>query len=71
MVASSRLGLYTSIFITFAEGSSGKSTIALALLNPLRAKVEKVDVFRPVARSRDEPDYPSQMLLNHGCVDLA
>ena len=60
----------TSIYITSAEGSSGKSTIALGILDALRAKVEKVGVFRPVARSREDPDYVLQMLLDHDGVDL-
>ena len=60
----------TSIYITSAEGSSGKSTVALGVLDALRAKVEKVGVFRPVSRSRSEPDYVLQMLLAHDGVDL-
>ena len=60
----------TSIYITSAEGSSGKSTVALGVLDTLRAKVEKVGVFRPVSRSRTEPDYVLQMLLAHDGVDL-
>ena len=60
----------TSIYITSAEGSSGKSTVALGVLDTLRAKVENVGVFRPVSRSRTEPDYVLQMLLAHDGVDL-
>jgi phosphate acetyltransferase len=60
----------TSIYITSAEGSSGKSTVALGVLDALRAKVEKVGVFRPVSRSHSEPDYVLQMLLAHDGVDL-
>jgi phosphate acetyltransferase len=63
--------MVTSIYITSAEGSSGKSTIALGILDALRAKVETVGVFRPVARSGEEPDYVLQMLLEHDGVDLA
>ena len=32
----------TSIYISSAEGSSGKSTIALGILDALRARVERV-----------------------------
>jgi phosphate acetyltransferase len=44
--------------------------VALGVLDALRAKVEKVGVFRPVSRSRSEPDYVLQMLLAHDGVDL-
>jgi len=44
--------------------------VALGVLDTLRAKVEKVGVFRPVSRSRTEPDYVLQMLLAHDGVDL-
>ena len=60
----------TSVYISSAEGSSGKSTIALGILDALRAKVERVGVFRPVARSQQEPDYVLQMLLDHDGADL-
>jgi phosphate acetyltransferase len=60
----------TSVYVTSAEGSSGKSTIALGILDSLRATVERVGVFRPIARSRNEPDYVLQMLLAHDGVDL-
>ena len=60
----------TSIYITSAEESSGKSTMALGVLDALRAKVEKVGVFRPVARSKEEPDHVLQRLLDHDGVDL-
>jgi phosphate acetyltransferase len=59
-----------SIYITSAEGSSGKSTVALGILDALRAKVEKVGVFRPIARSLSERDYVLEMLLDHDGVDL-
>jgi len=59
-----------SIYITSAEGSSGKSTVALGILDSLRAQVERVGVFRPIARSLDERDYVLEMLLDHDGVDL-
>jgi phosphate acetyltransferase len=59
-----------SIYITSAEGSSGKSTVALGILDSLRGQVERVGVFRPIARSLNEPDYVLEMLLAHDGVDL-
>ena len=54
-----------SIYITSAEGHSGKSTIALGVLDTLRRSVQRVAVFRPVARSVTARDYVLEMLLEH------
>ena len=59
-----------SIYITSAEGHSGKSSIALGVLDTLLRGVEKVGVFRPVARSTQERDYVVELLLAHDGVDL-
>ncbi|WP_292725877.1 AAA family ATPase, partial [Microbacterium sp. UBA837] len=40
-----------SIFITSAEGHSGKSTIALGVLDALSHATPRVGVFRAIARS--------------------
>ncbi|MEQ6897640.1 phosphate acetyltransferase [Microbacterium sp. KR10-403] len=60
-----------SIFITSAEGHSGKSTIALGVLDALSHATPRVGVFRPIARSTAERDYVLDMLLEHDGVDLA
>ena len=60
-----------SIYITSVEGHSGKSTIALGVLDVLSRATPRVGVFRAIARSTDEPDYVLQMLLDHDGVDLA
>ena len=54
-----------SIYLTSAEGHSGKSTIALGVLDALVRTAPRVGVFRAIARSTDEPDYVLQMLLGH------
>ena len=59
-----------SIYITSAEGHSGKSTVALGVLDTLLRGVERVGVFRPVARSTDEPDFVLELLLAHDGVNL-
>ena len=59
-----------SIFITSAEGHSGKSTIALGVLDALSHAAPRVGVFRPIARSTVERDYVLEMLLDHDSVDL-
>jgi len=59
-----------SIYITSAEGHSGKSSIALGVLDTLMREIEHVGVFRPIARSITERDYVLDLLLAHDGVDL-
>lgn len=60
-----------SIFITSAEGHSGKSSVALGVLATLGHATPRVGVFRAIARSTIERDYVLEMLLAHDGVDLA
>jgi len=60
----------SGVYITAAEGLSGKSTVALGILDALAARVSTVGVFRPVARSLGEPDYVLELLLSHNAVSL-
>jgi phosphate acetyltransferase len=59
-----------SIFITSSEGHSGKSTVALGVLDTLSRATPRVGVFRAIARSTSERDYVLAMLLDHDGVDL-
>ena len=59
-----------SIYITSAEGHSGKSTVALGVLDTLSHSVQRVGVFRPIARSITERDFVLELLLGHDGVDL-
>lgn len=59
-----------SIYITSAEGDTGKSTIALGVVDLLTRSVTRVGIFRPVARSTDQRDYVLDLLLAHDGVDL-
>ncbi|WP_445443503.1 phosphate acetyltransferase [Clavibacter sp. km1a] len=59
-----------SIYITSAEGHSGKSTVALGVLDTLTHQIQRVGVFRPIARSIVERDYVLEALLSHDGVDL-
>jgi phosphate acetyltransferase len=43
-----------NLYITSAEGNSGKSTVALGVLNALSSRVQRVGVFRPIARVSPE-----------------
>ncbi|MFV0374672.1 phosphate acetyltransferase [Microbacterium sp.] len=60
-----------SIYLTSVEGHSGKSTVALGVLDALSRSIPRVGVFRAVARSTSEPDYVVEMLLEHVRVHLA
>ena len=59
-----------SIYITSAEGHSGKSSVALGVLDTLLRTVERVGVFRPVARSTAERDFVLDLLLARDGVAL-
>jgi phosphate acetyltransferase len=59
-----------SIYVTSAEGFTGKSTIALGVLQTLQGRLERVGVFRPIARSSSERDYVLELLLQHVGVEL-
>jgi len=59
-----------SIYITSAEGHTGKSTIALGVLDALMRVSPRVGVFRPIARSVTERDEILELLLAHDGVHL-
>lgn len=70
----------SAIYIASPEGDTGKSTVALGILNRLTATVAKVGVFRPItrrpeARSGDdggeERDYILELLLAQTTADLS
>ncbi|MFP3464308.1 phosphate acetyltransferase [Leifsonia sp. SIMBA_070] len=60
-----------SIYITSAEGHTGKSTVALGVLEALRHSVGRVGVFRPIARSTEERDYVLELLLQRTTAELS
>lgn len=51
------------IYITSAEGNTGKSTIALGLLEALKRSGRRIGIFRPIARSTTGADYILDLLL--------
>lgn len=59
-----------SIYVCSAEGNTGKSTIALGMLDLLTQRAQRVGVFRPIARSTAERDYVLELLLAHEGVNL-
>jgi len=59
-----------TIYIASPEGDTGKSTVALGLVDLLTRTVARVGVFRPVARSTDVHDYILELLLAHDGIDV-
>lgn len=53
-----------SLYVISAEGSSGKSTVALGALEMLLRLVPTVGVFRPITKSKDAPDHVLENLLS-------
>jgi phosphate acetyltransferase len=63
-----------SVYVASAEGFTGKSAVALAVLDALSRRVERVGVFRPVVRTGSgatERDYVLDLLVSHDAVTLA
>ncbi|TPW73453.1 phosphate acetyltransferase [Schumannella sp. 10F1B-5-1] len=60
----------TRIFIASAEGHTGKSTVALGVVELLQRRATRVGVFRPVARTTQERDYVLELLLAHSSAEL-
>ena len=58
------------MYLTSAEGQTGKSAIALGVLNALRAEAPRVGVFRPLIRSTSDRDRVLEMLLTSATADV-
>ncbi|MDO5700970.1 MAG: phosphate acetyltransferase [Bowdeniella nasicola] len=58
-----------SIYVASPEGGTGKSTVALGLIDLFTKRVEKVGIFRPVARP-GAPDPLIELLLQRVSVEL-
>ncbi len=72
--------MVSSVYVASVEGFTGKSTVALGVLEQLSRRVERVGVFRPIVRadsiggrlrpsSRD--DYVLELLTAHDAVRLS
>jgi phosphate acetyltransferase len=60
-----------SAYIVSPEGHTGKSVVALGLLDLLTRRVQTVGVFRPVTPSTTGDDQVIKLLLQHKGVDLS
>jgi phosphate acetyltransferase len=65
----------TSVYVASFEGFTGKSTVALGLLEQLSRRVRRVGVFRPVVRADTAAfagrDYVLDLLTSHEAVRLS
>jgi phosphate acetyltransferase len=61
----------TSVYVASVEGYTGKSTVALGVLEQLSRRVERVAVFRPVVRGDAATDYVLDLLVSHDAVQLS
>ena len=59
------------MYITSPEGDTGKSLVALGLVDLLTRRVRRVGVFRPVIGAGDREDELVRLLLEHSAADLA
>jgi phosphate acetyltransferase len=64
----------SSVYIASVEGFTGKSTVALGVLEQLSRRVERVGVFRPIVRPEAAReggrDYVLELLSAHDAVPL-
>ena len=61
----------SAIYIASPEGDTGKSTIALGILQRLAVTVARVGVFRPITRLGEDRDYILELLLAHTTAGLS
>ena len=60
----------TSVYVAAVEGFTGKSTVALGVLEQLSRRVARVAVYRPVVRGDAATDYVLDLLVSHDAVQL-
>ncbi len=66
----------SSVYVASVEGYTGKSAVALGVLDELSRRVERVGVFRPIVRKDGDNfhggrDYVLEMLTAHEAVSLS
>lgn len=59
-----------SVYVASLTGETGKSTVALGVVDLLARRLGRVGVFRPIVRPGAQRDYVLEMLLAHEGVDL-
>jgi phosphate acetyltransferase len=65
----------SSVYVASVEGYTGKSTVALGVLEQLSRRVERIGVFRPIVRADASSfagrDYVLDLLTSHEAVRLS
>jgi phosphate acetyltransferase len=61
----------SSVYVAGVEGYTGKSAVALGILEQLSRRVERVAVYRPVVRGDAATDYVLDLLVSHDAVALS
>ena len=65
----------SSVYVASVEGFTGKSTVALGVLEQFSRRVERVGVFRPIVRAdaigERGRDYVLELLTAHEAVSLS
>lgn len=61
-------GVTHSVYIASPEGRTGKSTVALGILEALAARSDRVGVFRPVYKPEPR-DFAVELLVSHPAVE--
>lgn len=61
--------MVASIYLTSAEGRSGKSAVALGVLDALLVDAPRVGVFRPLIRAGDSRDRVLELLLTRATAE--
>ncbi len=59
-----------SVYVAAPEGHTGKSVVALGILDLLTRRVRRAGVFRPITRSARGDDQLLELLLAHDGVDV-
>lgn len=59
-----------SVYVSSPDGHTGKSTIALGLIDLFVRQVQRVGIFRPIARDGARRDSVLELLLRHDGIDL-
>ncbi|SED65173.1 phosphate acetyltransferase [Ruania alba] len=62
--------MVTSVYVTSPEGHTGKSSVALGLVESFVRRVTRVGVFRPITRGDSDRDPVLELLISHDAVDL-
>ncbi len=62
------------VYVATVEGFTGKSAVALGVLEQLSRRVERVGVFRPIVRTdgavAEQRDYVLELLVAHPAVEM-